>query len=60
MKEILDIVKKTIALYPNLTFCQILTMLGLDPQNQAHYSNETILKSVKSMYNFLKNKQNGN
>jgi len=58
MEEILDIVKKTSALYPNLTFCQILTYLGVDPQNQSHYSNETILKSVKSMYNYLKNNKN--
>lgn len=59
-KEILEIIKEASKLYPNLNFCQLLTILGMDPQNQSHYNNETILKSIKSMFNYLKNKQNVN
>jgi hypothetical protein len=59
-QEIMKYVTLTSLLYPNSSFAQILTMLGVDPQNQSHYRNESILSSVKSMYNFLKKRQNGN
>lgn len=59
-KKILAIVSATAKLYPHLTFAQLLTNLGVDPQNQSHFMNETILRSIKSMYHYLKTQKNDN
>ena len=54
MRKINRIIIQTSKMYPTARYIQILELLALDMREHAYYSNSTVFKSVKSMYNYLK------
>ena len=54
IKKINRVIEQTSKIYPNANYIQILEILAVDMREHYHWTNSSILKSVKSMFNYLK------